>query len=332
ADTVTRLPGDLLPWFEGWVGAALLAMVGLAIGLVIALRPGVRGAIPFARVIAEATVTIVVGGAAGTSATAAIAGPLTLPADWSVVACDIGQGDAVLLRSAGSVALIDTGPEPAPLASCLSRVGVERIDLLVLTHFDLDHVGGAEAVRGRVGTVLHGPPADVADERLLRDLADGGARVVSAAEGLTGRLGDAQWRVLWPRGGSRAFPSGNDASIVVDVRGGGIPSMLLLGDLSASPQAALAASALLAPPYAVVKVAHHGSADQDAALYAAADPSIALVTVGADNDYGHPRDEILDIVSGLGARVARTDTQGLVALSLRGDEVSVWRERVGGGD
>ena len=98
-----------------------------------------------------------------------------------------------------------------------------------------------------------------------------------------------------------------------------------LGD----PQRALEASGTLQPPYAVVKVAHHGSADQDAALYAAAAPSVAFVTVGAGNDYGHPRAEILDALTGLGARIARTDVDGIVAMWGSGDAVSVWRERGG---
>ena len=136
--------------------------------------------------------------------------------------------------------------------------------------------------------------------------------------------------MLWPKAGSRAFPVGNDASIVLDVRGGGIPATLLLGDLSASPQRLLAASGALDPPYAIVKTAHHGSADQDAALYRAAQPSVALVTVGAGNDYGHPRDEALEILADVGARVARTDRDGAIALWPSGaGGVSLWRDRGG---
>lgn len=327
AATTSSLPGDLVPWLDGWPGALALGVIGAAIGLLIALRRGTpwravtRGA-------AAALAAAVLGIAGGAGLLAGLVGPWTLPAEWTVLACDVGQGDAVLLRSGGAVALVDTGPEPEPLAACLDRAGISRIDLLVLTHFDLDHVGGAAAVEGRVGTVLHGPP-DADGDALLERLAAGGARLVEGRAGLTGALGVARWRVVWPSASSRAFPAGNDASLVLDVRGGGIPATLLLGDLSASPQAAIAASDRLDPPYAVVKVAHHGSADQDPGLYRAAQPGLALVTVGADNDYGHPRDEILDELTRLEAHVARTDRAGVVAVWEDAAGLRVWRERGG---
>lgn len=328
ATTAARLPGGALPWLEGWPGAMALAVLGLAIGLVVVLRRTGSRAQRLVRAASVSLVSVVVGVALGTGALTSIAGRWTLPADWSVLACDVGQGDAVLLRSAGAVALIDTGPTPEPLAACLSRAGINRIDLLVLTHFDLDHIGGLAAVRGRVGTVLHGP-GDAEAKAQIASLTAQGAAATEASAGLTGSLGTARWRVLWPKLGSRAFPEGNDASVVIDVRGGGIPSMLLLGDLSASPQRVLTASGALAPPYAVVKVAHHGSGDQDAELYVAAQPSVAVFTVGAGNDYDHPRDETLAIVDGLGARIARTDRDGAVALSASGNTVALWRERGG---
>jgi len=327
AATTSSLPGDLVPWPEGWKGALALGALGLSIGLLIALRRGTR-ARSATRFAAAALVAVVVGVAVGGGLLTTAAGRWTLPGEWTVLACDVGQGDAVLLRSGGAVALVDTGPAPEPLAACLDRSGIARVDLLVLTHFDLDHVGGASAVEGRVGTVLHGPP-DADGDALLDRLAAGGASLVDARAGLSGALGDARWRVVWPSASSPAFPVGNDASLVLDVRGGGIPPTLLLGDLSASPQAAIAASERLEPPYAVVKVAHHGSADQDPGLYRSAQPRLALVTVGADNDYGHPRDEILDELTRLGARVARTDSEGIIALWESVDGLRVWRERGG---
>lgn len=328
AATTSALPGDLVPWLEGWPGALALGGVGLAIGLLIALRRGTPSR-AVVRGVAAVIVAVVVGAATGGGLLSTVAGRWTLPAEWSILACDVGQGDAVLLRSAGAVALIDTGPEPEPLAACLDRTGIGRIDLLVLTHFDLDHVGGVAAVEGRVGTVLHGP-ADEDGVATLDRLASAGADTVDARAGLTGALGDARWRAVWPPREGRAFPMGNDASVVLDVRGGGIPPIILLGDLSASPQRALAAGGGLDPPYAVVKVAHHGSADQDAGLYRRAAPALALVTVGAGNDYGHPRDEILDELIALDARIARTDAEGVVAVWEGADGLEVWRERGSG--
>jgi len=326
ATTTSALPGALVPWLEGWPGAATLGVVGVAVGTLIALRranPTGRAA----RAASAVLVAIVVGIVAGGGLLDSVAGRWTLPSQWSVLACDVGQGDAILLRSGDAVALIDTGPAPEPLVACLDRAGVARLDLLVVTHFDLDHVGGVPAVTGRVDTVLHGPAPG--DERVLEDLSRAGARLVDARAGLTGSLGEARWRVVWPPAPSRAFTAGNDASVVLDVRGGGLPATLLLGDLSASPQRALAASGALDPPYAIVKVAHHGSADQDAALYRATRPAVAVVTVGADNRYGHPREEILEVLTDVGARIARTDDEGVVALWGSGTGVAVWRERGG---
>ena len=347
AQTFSDLPGDQVPWLEGWPGVAALALVGLAIGTVVVVP---RAAVPArsprplresrtrrsqtvaarsqrARVTAVLLLALVTGTVAGSAALHTAAGRFTLPQAWSVLACDVGQGDAVLLRSAGAIALIDTGPDPELLDQCLARAGIDRIDLLVLTHFDLDHAGGVDAVIGRVGTALHGPVGTPAGARVLAHLGDGGARLVAAHTPMAGTLGAAEWRVLWPPAETRAFPPGNDVSVALDVRGGGMPASLFLGDLSAAPQAALAASGALDPPYELVKVAHHGSADQDLELYAQAHPSIALFTVGADNTYGHPRAETLTALEAVGARIARTDLQGVIAVWRTGTHLSVWRER-----
>jgi len=328
AGTVSSLPAEALPWLEGWPGAAALAAVGAALAVVVVLPRGGGRPRRLLRGGSVVLVAVLAGGALGSGALASVAGRWTIPREWSVLACDVGQGDAVLLRSAGVVALVDTGPDPAPLTACLDRVGVARIDLLVLTHSDLDHIGGVKAVAGRVGVVLHGPD-DAPGRAAVAALTAAGAEAVEASAGMSGPLGDATWRVLWPRSGSRAFAVGNDSSVVLDVRGGPIPPTLLLGDLAASPQRALAASGALDPPYAIVKVAHHGSADQDAALYAGTTPAVALITVGVGNDYGHPRDETLAVLDDVGAVVARTDEDGIVALWTGRTGVAVWRERGG---
>ena len=332
AETAAALPGASLPWLEGGWGVAALAACGAcAVALVLADARSTRAA-GAVHTLAVCVVAVAVGAVGGFTALRGPVATLTLPAGWTIAACDVGQGDAVLVRSAGRVALVDTGPEPGPLDGCLTRLGLRRIDILVLTHFDLDHVGGADAVVGRVDVVLHGPPGNPQDVTLLDRLRDGGARVTAARTGMTGMLGEARWRVLWPVDGSRAFAAGNDASVVIDVRGGGVPASAFLGDLSASPQAALLASGRLDPPYAVVKVAHHGSADQHPGLYRALGAAVAVIPVGADNDYGHPRAEILQVLDAQGMSIARTDEDGLVVIAPGDDgALLVWRERAGAG-
>jgi competence protein ComEC len=324
ARTLAELPGGQVPWLEGWWGLVTLALVGVAVGLLLGTR---SRAVASVRRLAGAGVAVVVGVSAGTTALAGFAGPLTLPSEWAILACDIGQGDAVLVRSDDRVALIDTGPDPGALTACLARAGISQLDLLILTHFDADHAAGVPAVVGRVDRVLHGPVGSTEDEHVLEMLAGGGAALVAAHAGQESSLGEATLRVLWPRADSRAYPSGNDASVIVDIRGGGVPASLFLGDLSASPQRAIEASGLLDPPYAVVKVAHHGSADQEPRLYRAASPSVALITVGLGNDHDHPRDEILTVLAELAAVVARTDREGIVAVWATPGGVGVWRER-----
>lgn len=324
AVVLAGMPGGGLPWVEGAGGLVVLAVVGAGVALLIV---GGRGkGMRVARVASGAVVAAVVGAGVGMGALGSVAGVLTVPSGWVMLACDIGQGDAVLLRSGGSTALVDTGPEPDILRACLTRLGIARIDLLVLTHYDLDHAGGVAAVTGITGTVLHSPPADADDRGILSRLGAAGADIVDAYQGLHGTLGSARWRVVWPPRRSVAFPSGNDASVVLDVRVDGV-SMLLLGDMGASSQRALAASGALRPPYGVVKVAHHGSADQDAGLYRLLRPAAAVISVGAGNDYGHPRAETLSLLSALGAVIARTDTAGMVAILPADSGVSLWRER-----
>lgn len=332
AQAAAALPEALVPWLEGWWGAASLAVFGGAIAVVIARAGRGRRADAALRALATVVVAGVVGVLAGTAALGGVAGALAVPRGWGIAACDVGQGDAMVLRSGESTALIDAGPEPAPLEDCLARLGIDRIDLLVLTHFDLDHVGGIDAVIGRVGMLLHGPPASTEDEDLVRSVVAGGAKAARAHRGHSGTLGSAHWRVLWPRAEGHAFPSGNDASIVLEVIGGGVPRSLFLGDLSASAQSAVAAAGGLAAPYEVVKVAHHGSGDQDPRLYEALRPVVAVIPVGAGNDYGHPRENLLAILADVGAVVARTDIDGLVLVSANGDGLQVWRERAPSGE
>ena len=257
---------------------------------------------------------------------------LTRPTDWTMAACDIGQGDAVMIRSpptatrAAAVALVDVGPDPAPLTRCLAELGISRIDLLVLTHYDADHVGGLAAVVGRVGVAVVGRPADAHDQSLVADLVDGGADVHRGVAGDGGTLGGFRWSILWPEAGRATMSDGNEGSVTALFRTTGF-SAVFLGDLDERAQDALLATGRM-PAVDVVKVAHHGSADQSPELYARLRARLALVSVGADNDYGHPTARLLGILDDVGTTVERTDLEGLVLVSRSdGGALRIWSER-----
>ncbi len=252
----------------------------------------------------------------------AIARSIAVPADWQLAACDIGQGDAVLVRSLGEIALVDVGPDPEPLADCLAQLGIARIDLLVLTHYDRDHVGGLDAVIGRVDRALVGPPDGGGDQRVLERLSAGGASLSDGRRGLSGALGAYRWDVLWPRDGARI--TGNDASVTVLFSG---PiRMLFLGDLSEQAQASMT-RASRAGTVDVVKVAHHGSADQSEKLYRDIRAVVGVISVGAGNTYGHPTDRLLAILARVGTQAFRTDQQGLVLIAGTSADLTIWTER-----
>jgi competence protein ComEC len=254
---------------------------------------------------------------------------VNFPADWQIVACDIGQGDAVVVRDGDFHALIDVGPDPKPLAACLRTLGITRIDLLVLTHYDLDHIGGVDAVIGMVGTALVGVPENAQDERLHGRLAEGGALVRQAAEGDTGTLGALRWQILWPKRGGTAMQTGNAGSVTIAFDGRGIRS-LFLGDLGEEAQNAMRAAAEPLP-VDVVKVAHHGSADQSPELYERLHASVGVISVGEDNGYGHPTRRLLDILASTGTATFRTDRNGMVVIAAApegGGALTVWTEKV----
>jgi competence protein ComEC len=341
------LPAASLPWPEGLPGLLLLAIV-TTLALVAALGGGLHGGgggggvgrggagsvrSRRLRILAGAVALALLAGFAGATAGARFAQQLARPADWQIAACDIGQGDAVLVRSGAQVALVDTGPDPALLTRCLDELGIGRIDLLVLSHFDLDHVGGTDAVLGRVDRAVVGPSGEASDDRLVADLARSGAVVERVSRGDTGLLGGLRYSVLWPRARLGSVEPGNDASVVLAFEPvaecvSGCLSSLFLGDLGERSQALMLAAGPISA-VDVVKVSHHGSADQSERVYERAAATVGVIGVGIDNDYGHPTDRLLELLAAQGTAVARTDLGGLVLLAP-GDEageVRVWTER-----
>ncbi len=302
------VPGAAIAWPDGWLGGALLIGAVLVVYGVFRLR---RLRVLILAIVLGAVVVLV---------PVEVAVPRWPPSDWAVVACDVGQGDAVVLATAerDRAVLVDTGPDPVLVLACLRRLGVRRVPLVVLSHLHADHVGGLAAVlaeRG-VGAVAVGPsrqPGWAWEE--VRALA-------RAAGGQVVELGVGQ-RLSWPGLvldvlGPRAVPRGdentavNDASVVLRASTAA-GRVLLTGDVELAGQGALLGGHVDLRAD-VLKVPHHGSRYSSPAFLAAVRPKVALVSVGAGNGYGHPSGVLVDALAGQGALVLRTDQDGDTAV------------------
>ena len=310
ASRCAGLPVAAVTWSTGAVALGVLTVLCLGLALVL------RG------VLARRWSGLVL----ATLMLAAVLVPLPTPgwppSGWVLVACDVGQGDGLVLNAgSGSAVVVDSGPDPTLIDGCLRRLGISRVPLVVLTHFHADHVDGlAGILRGRaVGTIEVTSLADpLIGVHLVQGLAaHAGVPVRRAAYGETGTLGPLSWQVLGPSHPPPAESDSppNDSSVVLLVRTHGL-RILMMGDEEGPAQAQLLRDTG-GVPVDVLKVAHHGSARQDPDLVRSTGARLALISVGAHNDYGHPAPSLLALLHDAGMRVERTDRDGDIAVVAR---------------
>ncbi|QPP08908.1 hypothetical protein G4Z16_23670 [Streptomyces bathyalis] len=332
ARTGAALPGAEIGWPGSWTGALLLAAITAAV-LILGRRAGPAALLRHPWLCAACVVLLLL----------AVVRPVPLvrpftgwpPSGWRLVACDVGQGDALALATgeAHQAVVVDAGPDPAAVDRCLRTLGVTSVPLLVLSHFHADHVAGLSGVlKGReIGAIqttsLEEPPGQA--DFVRRTAARAGVRVIGSTAGERRHVGGLSWQALWP-GPPGAAPAAsrpegaNDASITLLFRTGGM-TLLLPGDLEPGAQSGLLAAYPALPSVDVLKVAHHGSAYQDPGLLARLRPRIALISCGADNPYGHPAPRTVAALQAAGALVRRTDRSGALAVTgsrIRGGAAS----------
>ncbi len=338
-DPVSPAAAAGLAWLAGWAAAWLElvarlfaalpgAQVGTRTALVVTLgaatawfalrQAHVRlGARPPRAAVLVVVAVAALGGAAWLAARP-VPPAWQQPGGLRVTFLDVGQGDSVLLETPSARVLVDQGPPEANVAGQLSRMGIRSLSAVVLTHPQRDHVGGAADVirRLRVREVLdpglaasgpeHHEALAAARERRVP------VRVVRA--GATFRAGGLTLRALWPPDSGTPTEDPNLNALVLAASYGEL-DVLLPADAESDVTGRLPLGA-----FEILKVAHHGSADPglEDELHDLR-PSIAVISCGRGNDYGHPRAETLAALAGSpGASVYRTDTDGRVVVESDG--------------
>ena len=284
----------------------------------------------------------------GAAATAVIGSLWILGEPWAILAArgdgrlhvtfiDVGQGDAALVRfPAGATMLVDAGGLTSSssfdvgdrvVAPVVRQAGVRRIDYLVLTHGDPDHIGGAAAVLREfhpreVWEGIPVPPFEPlqALHQEARDLGvtwttvrAGDSFVADGVEIVVRHPPPADWERQKVR---------NDDSIVLDLRWRDV-SVLMTGDIGKAVERSIERD-IPPSPLLIVKVPHHGSLTSSTVDFIRAlSPHIAIVSAGRANHFGHPAPEVLQRYSDVGAEIFRTDQDGAVMVDTDGEAMAV---------
>ncbi len=265
-----------------------------------------------------------------------------------MVACDVGQGDAILITKGSNQVLIDGGPSSEKILSCLAKYVPfwdRTIELIVLTNTDYDHMNGLSTVVERYQVTQFVTSDGVHDTDALthfsRVLSEHHVSVMGVERGDTIQVGEEDglnFEVLWPPnvieeyvavlrnqidessreqilGASAKRGDLNERSVVLllleDTK-----RVLLSGDAGFQTEKELLKLGGL-PDIDVLKVGHHGSRFASSqAFLEMIKPEIAVISAGQKNRYGHPTAETLERLSKVGAAVRRTDEEGTIVIGL----------------
>ena len=240
------------------------------------------------------------------------------PGNPRIIFFDVGQGDAIAIRSGGRTMLVDAGAD-ARIVPLLADRGIRTLDYVVLTHAHPDHCGGIVPVLEQL---------DVRDLRVTprRFRGDCASAILAASppirlvtDGQQFSLGELTVTAIVADHRFRRSAE-NNASVVLRVEGGG-RRVLLTGDIEAEAEIVLSDRDLRAD---VLKVPHHGSRSSTTArLLDAVQPRLAVISCGRRNLFGHPHPSVLETLSERGIRTWRTDRDGTIDVEITGDHLYV---------
>jgi competence protein ComEC len=327
-----------LGWVNGWLSAYLAGCARVIGGLPYAQVSTTTAALAVAMIVALVVVATRLRPPRAQRAAALAVLAVLIGAGWKLsrpndqlppprglrmTFLDVGQGDSTLIQVPEGAIVVDEGPPEADVAGQLLRLGVHRLAVLVLTHPSRDNIGGAEKIvrKLEVGVVFEPalPFPNPFGAAALREATKRRIPIVVTRAGRDFALGGLRVRVLWPDGVASPADDPNDHATVLLASYGNVDA-LLPADAESN-----VTSRLRIPPVEILKVGHHGSADDGLQeLLESLRPRVAIVSVGKRNDYGHPRASTmaaLDRAPGLA--VYRTDDDGRIVLESDGERLEV---------
>ncbi|MFW5646991.1 MAG: MBL fold metallo-hydrolase [Acetivibrio ethanolgignens] len=237
----------------------------------------------------------------------------------------VGQGNAVLAESDGHYMLVDggDGSHSSKVISYLKEQGVKKLDYVISTHYDADHLSGILGAIKVFPTDLLLGPDYTTDTKLfssyLKTQKELGLTSVHPASGDTYSLGSCNFTILAPN--STGYSDENDYSIALRLVCGST-SFLLTGDAGINSEEEMLRTGLTLNSD-VYLTGHHGSSTSNSEDFLeAVSPSYAVISVGRGNPYGHPHREVLASLSARGISIFRTDTQGSILIESNGKDLT----------
>lgn len=265
-----------------------------------------------------------------------------------VFICDIGQGDGMLIQKGSIQMIVDAGPDNS-IQSCLGKhmpFWDRTIEVALMTHADSDHYFGFSEIARRyhiqtfIGSTLENKGSEYSE--LKNIIKEQGINVLGAKAGQTIRFSGVSFHIIYPTTeiidshsapvpeahvlGSRIQDSRNDYCAVGYLTYGNF-SGLFTCDISPLAEEMMLSMHIVPHAY-FLKIPHHGSKNGLIERFLdAVDPTIAAISVGIKNRYGHPSPSVIDMLSGKKVKVYRTDQNGEIEILTNGKTIQVTKQK-----